>query len=149
MGRFTVQDPIRLAGGMNLNAYGPNPSGGIDPLRLSACSGNGKNDDDILGPHGTLKNDTRPGQSHHLNQDAAIGDDPGGNYFVLVCNKSQKGIYYWDRTHLHIEDEIQDFSIPEVNDSGNLYKIHNEFSEFLTILTKKTLDKGMALNKNF
>jgi RHS repeat-associated protein len=37
IGRFVTADPIGLAGGVNLYAYGPNPIGWIDPLGLS-CS---------------------------------------------------------------------------------------------------------------
>ncbi|KNC93133.1 hypothetical protein GM30_14135 [Trabulsiella odontotermitis] len=33
-GRFTTQDPIGLAGGINLYQYAPNPLGWIDPLGL-------------------------------------------------------------------------------------------------------------------
>ena len=35
VGRFTVQDPIGLAGGENLYAYAPNPFSWIDPWGLS------------------------------------------------------------------------------------------------------------------
>ena len=35
MGRFTVQDPIGLAGGWNLYQYAPNPLGWVDPWGLS------------------------------------------------------------------------------------------------------------------
>ncbi|WP_208617270.1 RHS repeat-associated core domain-containing protein, partial [Pantoea cypripedii] len=42
VGRFTVQDPIGLAGGENLYAYAPNPFGWIDPLGLNACGPNKK-----------------------------------------------------------------------------------------------------------
>ncbi|URQ59654.1 PAAR domain-containing protein [Pantoea alhagi] len=35
VGRFTVQDPIGLAGGINLYSYAPNPLSYIDPLGLS------------------------------------------------------------------------------------------------------------------
>ncbi|WP_238158696.1 RHS repeat-associated core domain-containing protein, partial [Trabulsiella odontotermitis] len=34
-GRFTTQDPIGLAGGLNLYQYAPNPIGWIDPLGLA------------------------------------------------------------------------------------------------------------------
>ncbi|WNW12477.1 RHS repeat-associated core domain-containing protein [Pseudomonas sp. DTU_2021_1001937_2_SI_NGA_ILE_001] len=37
IGRFTTQDPIGLAGGLNLYAYAPNPLGWADPLGLSKC----------------------------------------------------------------------------------------------------------------
>ncbi|CAX61338.1 RHS/YD repeat-containing protein [Erwinia billingiae Eb661] len=38
VGRFTVQDPIGLAGGDNLYAYAPNPLSWIDPLGLTKCN---------------------------------------------------------------------------------------------------------------
>ncbi|MDE1188711.1 MAG: RHS repeat-associated core domain-containing protein [Pantoea sp.] len=37
VGRFTVQDPVGLAGGENLYAYAPNPFSWIDPSGLSRC----------------------------------------------------------------------------------------------------------------
>ncbi|WP_197090656.1 RHS repeat-associated core domain-containing protein, partial [Yersinia aldovae] len=61
-------------GGNNPYGYVHNPLGWVDPLGLATCPNIGKADDAILGPHGTLKNDARPGQSHHLNQDAAFRD---------------------------------------------------------------------------
>ncbi len=42
VGRFTVQDPVGLTGGLNLYAYAPNPYGWVDPLGLSACALKGK-----------------------------------------------------------------------------------------------------------
>ncbi|WP_416410785.1 RHS repeat-associated core domain-containing protein [Pantoea sp. App145] len=42
VGRFTVQDPIGLAGGWNLYQYAPNPYSWIDPLGLNACGPNKK-----------------------------------------------------------------------------------------------------------
>ena len=38
-GRFTQQDPIGLAGGINLYQYAPNALGWVDPWGLSRCSG--------------------------------------------------------------------------------------------------------------
>ncbi|AYH20546.1 hypothetical protein F6Q07_21815 [Pectobacterium parmentieri] len=35
VGRFTTQDPIGLAGGINLYQYTPNPLGWVDPLGLN------------------------------------------------------------------------------------------------------------------
>ncbi|MDN0087391.1 SMI1/KNR4 family protein [Yersinia nurmii] len=77
-----------------------------------------------------------------------IGGDPGGNYFVLVCNGVQKGVYYWDRTHLHSEYDMQKISIQEVDECGSLYKIHHEFSDFFAELVRNTIDKGMKLTKD-
>ena len=37
-GRFVSQDPIGLAGGVNLYQYAPNPLSWIDPLGLTKCS---------------------------------------------------------------------------------------------------------------
>ncbi|MTD26523.1 RHS repeat-associated core domain-containing protein, partial [Erwinia sorbitola] len=41
-GSFTQPDPIGLAGGINLYAYGPNPLGWIDPLGLTCGTTKGK-----------------------------------------------------------------------------------------------------------
>ncbi|MEX9967751.1 RHS repeat-associated core domain-containing protein, partial [Providencia stuartii] len=38
LGRFTQQDPIGLAGGLNLYQYAPNPLTWNDPLGLSSCA---------------------------------------------------------------------------------------------------------------
>ena len=39
VGRFTTQDPISLAGGINLYQYAPNPVGWVDPYGLQYKSG--------------------------------------------------------------------------------------------------------------
>ena len=51
-GRFTQQDPIGLAGGINLYQYAPNALGWVDPWGLKCKS---TEDGPILGPHGSLK----------------------------------------------------------------------------------------------
>ncbi|KMN16875.1 RHS repeat-associated core domain-containing protein, partial [Pseudomonas weihenstephanensis] len=38
VGRFISKDPISYAGGLNLYAYAPNPTGWVDPLGLSSTS---------------------------------------------------------------------------------------------------------------
>ena len=51
-GRFTQQDPIGLAGGINLYQYAPNALGWVDPWGLSReCSGKTK-PDFYVGPSG-------------------------------------------------------------------------------------------------
>ena len=37
LGWFTIQDPISLAGGVNLYQYAPNPVQWVDPLGLTSC----------------------------------------------------------------------------------------------------------------
>ena len=51
VGRFTTQDPISLAGGVNLYQYAPNPVGYIDPLGLSGLSIAQQQVDAILKEH--------------------------------------------------------------------------------------------------
>ncbi|WP_445375114.1 SMI1/KNR4 family protein [Photorhabdus tasmaniensis] len=74
-----------------------------------------------------------------------IGTDPGGNFYVLVTEGEHGGVYYWDRTHLHIEDEIQDIAFNETDECGNLYKISHSFEAFFKQLLSQTEDKGMKL----
>jgi len=31
----------------------------------------------------------------------AIGEDGGGNPYVLISEPGREGVYYWERTHLH------------------------------------------------
>jgi len=52
-GRFTQQDPIGLAGGINLYQYAPNALGWVDPWGLSRCSSGNKDKPDFyVGPAG-------------------------------------------------------------------------------------------------
>jgi hypothetical protein len=60
-----------------------------------------------------------------------IGSDPGDNFYVLVNDGNNSGIYYWDRTHLHAEDDIQNYYFEEVDECGNLYKLSDSFDDFL------------------
>src|SRR5690606_31626742 len=43
----------------------------------------------------------------------AIGEDGGGNPYVLVTEPGREGVYYWDRTHLHESDSINKYDIAE------------------------------------
>ena len=72
-----------------------------------------------------------------------IGDEPGGNFYLILNGSESQGVYYWDRTHLHAEDDIQEFEIAEQNQCGIIYKITNSFTEFHKIICKASLDAGM------
>jgi len=69
-----------------------------------------------------------------------IGVDPGDNLYVLINNenKNDNGVYYWDRTHLHADDEVQNYHFKEVNECGNLYTVSNSFNDFLKLILKFT-----------
>ncbi|WP_445375111.1 SMI1/KNR4 family protein [Photorhabdus tasmaniensis] len=67
-----------------------------------------------------------------------IGSDPGDNFYVLVCSENNNGVYYWDRTHLHAEDDAQDYDFEEVDECGHLYKISDSFGSFLKCIIENT-----------
>ena len=60
VGRFIVQDPIGLAGGLNLYQYAPNPLNWIDPLGLKTCPVREVNGTRI---HGIGQKDKTPGHN--------------------------------------------------------------------------------------
>ncbi|HCT7900780.1 TPA: SMI1/KNR4 family protein [Enterobacter cloacae] len=74
-----------------------------------------------------------------------IGDDPGGNFYLILNGSKSQGVYYWDRTHLHAEDDTQEFEIDEKNECGNIYKITNTFTEFYKKICETSIDAGMNL----
>ncbi|MCP1418456.1 hypothetical protein J3D47_002699 [Pseudomonas laurylsulfativorans] len=71
-----------------------------------------------------------------LDEAVAIGEDGGGNPFVMVGKRGEKGVYYWDRTHLHESDLKNYFDIPEQNDCGNLFFVSGSFVEFYDLIIK-------------
>jgi hypothetical protein len=71
-----------------------------------------------------------------LDEAVAIGEDGGGNPYVMVGHRGEKGVYYWDRTHLHESDLKNDFDIPEQNDCGNLFFVSEGFVEFYNLIIK-------------
>ena len=93
-------------------------------------------------------NDERLIELSFINDKLIIGDDPGGNYFILLNGRNKKGIFYWDRTHLHAEDEIQDFEISEYKECGNIYKICDSFALFFESVSAKTISNGMQVIKD-
>ena len=81
LGRFTTQDPISLAGGINLYQYAPNPVDWIDPFGLTAATAPGYYvyglyDEGASKPYyvGITNDTTRRAQEHfstgRLSQDA-------------------------------------------------------------------------------
>ncbi|EKY3146124.1 SMI1/KNR4 family protein, partial [Cronobacter sakazakii] len=77
-----------------------------------------------------------------------IGDDPGGNYYLMLNGERQQGIFYWDRTHLHAEDILQQFEIPEQNECGNLYRLNDTFTQFYQSVIDNTLAQGMQVTRD-
>ncbi|HDT1605452.1 TPA: SMI1/KNR4 family protein [Enterobacter sichuanensis] len=75
-----------------------------------------------------------------------IGGDPGGNFYLILNGSKNQGVYYWDRTHLHAEDDIQKFDIAEKNECGNIFKISNSFTEFYERICESSLDAGVKVN---
>ncbi|MBY6292142.1 SMI1/KNR4 family protein [Enterobacter bugandensis] len=72
-----------------------------------------------------------------------IGDDPGGNFYLILNGSERQGVYYWDRTHLHAEDYIQKFEFSEKNECGNIYRISNDFNDFYERICDSSLGTGM------
>ncbi|MDR0244627.1 MAG: SMI1/KNR4 family protein [Burkholderia sp.] len=66
-----------------------------------------------------------------------IGDDPGGNYYVLAKIDDVHKVLYWDRTHLHAGNTSRP-DIAEVDEGGNLYYVADGFSAFLIMIVDGT-----------
>jgi len=67
-----------------------------------------------------------------------IGDDPGGNFYLLIRNQSGEPVYYWDRTHIHMLDASFKPDIMEQNECGNLYLFSDSFEDFLSEINQHT-----------
>jgi hypothetical protein len=80
-----------------------------------------------------------------LNNAIAIGEDGGGNPYVIVSEPKRTGIYYWDRTHSHEDNSIRDTDIPERNDSGSLYFISPSLGEFYKLISNQTGGNPVAI----
>ncbi|QYX48274.1 SMI1/KNR4 family protein [Pseudomonas tussilaginis] len=53
----------------------------------------------------------------------AIGEDGGGNPYVLISEPGREGVYYWDRTHLHEGGSVNKYDIAEQDECGHLYLV--------------------------
>ena len=56
-----------------------------------------------------------------------IGADPGGNFFLVNCDGHDTSIYYWDRSHIHYDNN---YDFAEMDEEGNIYKAFSSFIEF-------------------
>lgn len=70
-----------------------------------------------------------------LGEAVAIGEDGGGNPYVLL-GEEREGLYYWDRTHLHDFSANGKLDIPEQNDCGNLFYLAPNFQAFYDMILK-------------
>lgn len=75
-----------------------------------------------------------------------IGTDPGDNFFVLVTEGKQAGVYYWDRTCLHADDNMQGYAIAGGDDSLHLYLCQKTFTQFFEEVMSLTVKKGMSVS---
>ncbi len=111
-GRFTVQDPIGLKGGLNLYQYAPNPLGWIDPLGLSGDKVNVYKDAPY---HGTTDNSVKiraptNGQTALDNSvqvkptsPRRVGVDIANNE-IVVLDKTRFLSEHVDEYHGHVRD---------------------------------------------
>jgi len=95
MGRFIVQDPIGLAGGINLYAYAPNPLGWIDPWGLTSCA---------LSKNMEKAGTPRPVDSaaHHIVPETAKGAKPARNVLKnhdIDVNGADNGVFLPNRNN--------------------------------------------------
>lgn len=75
-----------------------------------------------------------------------IGIDPSDNCYVMITQGDHAGIYYWDRTCLHAEDAVQDYSITDEDDSSHLYLVEKKFKEFFENIKALTIAQGMTIS---
>ena len=113
LGRFTTQDPISLAGGVNLYQYAPNPVGWIDPLGLHPL------DNTELGKK-LISNSSRTGNNFQGQQIYRID-----NKVTIDGVRFKKGDYYYlDGLH---KDHIEAFS--SNNESKGVFNLDGSFNE--------------------
>lgn len=63
----------------------------------------------------------------------AIGEDGGGNPFVIMLEGDTRAVLYWDRTHIHVPRKGR-VDFPEIGDHGNLYVVAEDFTAFLALI---------------
>lgn len=77
---------------------------------------------------------------------AIIGADPGGNYYVLITEGKQSGVYYWDRSCLHAEDAKRGYDIAGGEPFQHLYQVAATFQQFFDTVAALTIRKGMSVS---
>jgi len=77
----------------------------------------------------------------------AIGEDGGGNPYVLICEAGREGIYYWDRTHLHESDSVNGYDIAEQNGCGHLYATAENIDDLLVGLVSALGGGGVMIEE--
>lgn len=80
-----------------------------------------------------------------FNNPIIIAGDPGGNFFLFSGNQNDNKIYYWDRSHIHL-DNNSDY--PEKNEEGNIYIFSNNFNEFYELIIKNLGGDTSIIRKN-
>jgi hypothetical protein len=81
-----------------------------------------------------------------LDHPLIIGDDNGGNYYVMASLDGEQQILYWDRTHLHSEDSKQEFDVAEVDDCGNLYVVSRTFKDFVDRIFENIMNSEFVVD---
>jgi len=74
------------------------------------------------------------GELSFLTDVLIIGDDGGGNPYVLIGSPGKKGVYYWDRTHLHDRGIRNISDIAEQGGCGNLYWVAESVEDLYSSL---------------
>lgn len=74
-----------------------------------------------------------------------IAGDPGGNFFLFSGNRSDNKIYYWDRAHIHLDNN---YDYPEKDEEGNIYIFSNSFNEFYDLIIKNLGGDISIIQKN-
>jgi len=83
-------------------------------------------------------NDELRQEIESLSHPLVIGEDPGGNFYVLENTPESKKVFYWDRTHLHCNANADKPDIAEHGEEGNYYMVSENFGEFWKLLSSYT-----------
>lgn len=78
----------------------------------------------------------------------AIGEDGGGNPYVLVTEQGREGVYYWDRIHLHESGSMNKYDIAEQDECGHLYKVAGGVDEFCSLILASLPDEVEMVEEN-